>query len=164
MAVEKPKRNLPKSNVAKVFDVLVIALFAACLTYLALHWNQMPDQIPAHFGLDGEVDRYGSKAELLLLPLIGIALWIGLSVLEKYPHTFNYINLRADNIDVQYRYGMLFMNATKNISTLLMVFIMWQMNGIALGQIETLNMPVFIGILVLLFAVVGFYFVRVMKL
>ncbi|PIC63776.1 hypothetical protein CSV79_10070 [Sporosarcina sp. P13] len=164
MQVEKPKLDIPRSSVEKAFDVLVIALFAASLMYLVLQWNQLPDQIPAHFGANGEVDRYGSKFELLLLPIIGIILWIGLFILEKYPHTYNYFNLRPDNIETQYRYGVIFMNVTKNISTLLIIYIMWQMNAIALGRAESLNMPIFIGILVLLFASIGYYFYRVMKL
>ncbi|MDV6379091.1 DUF1648 domain-containing protein [Sporosarcina sp. GW1-11] len=164
MQVEKPKLDIPRSSVGKAFDVLVIALFAACLTHLFLQWNELPDQIPAHFGANGEVDRYGSKFELLLLPIIGIFLWVGLFMLEKYPHTYNYINLRPDNIETQYRYGVVFMNVTKNISTLLIIYIMWQMNLIALGQAESLNMPIFVSIMVLLFASIGYYFYRVMKL
>lgn len=33
----------------------------------------LPDTIPAHFGLGGEVDRWGSKYEALITPLITIA-------------------------------------------------------------------------------------------
>ncbi|MEK4023280.1 MULTISPECIES: DUF1648 domain-containing protein [Sporosarcina] len=164
METEKPKLNIPKPGFAKAFDVLTVALFAACLVYLLLHWNRLPDQIPAHFGANGEVDRWGSKFELFILPAIAIFLWIGLWVLEKYPHLYNYINLRPDNVEIQYRYGMVFMNVTKNMSTLLMVFIMWQLTDIALERTESLNMPIFIGILAVLFISIGYYFYRMMKL
>ena len=39
----------------------------------------LPDKIPAHYGADGNVDRFGSKYELLILPVLTIAmgfLWI----------------------------------------------------------------------------------------
>lgn len=164
MQTEKPKLDIEKLAVAKVFDVLVIALFAAALVYLFWYWNQLPDQIPAHFGVDGEVDRYGSRVELFLLPIIGIVMWLGMSLLEKYPHTYNYLNLRPDNVEVQYRYGMLFMNVIKNLSTLLFVFLIWQTTDIAMARIGSLNMPIFITLLVLLFGSVGFYVYKVMKL
>lgn len=164
MQTEKPKMNIAKPGMAKVFDILIIALFAACLLYLFLQWNQLPEQIPAHFGANGEVDRFGSKFELLLLPAIAVAMWIGLWFLEKYPHVYNYINLKPENVETQYRYGVIFMNVVKNISTLLFIFIMWQMTDIALGQTESLNMPIFIGIMVLLFSSMGYYLYRVMKL
>lgn len=164
MQTEKPELDIEKLAVAKVFDVLVVALFAAALVYLIVQWNQLPDEIPAHFGGDGEVDRYGSRAELLLLPVIGLIMWVGMSVLEKYPHTYNYINLRPDNKEIQYRYGILFMNVIKNLSTLLFVFLIWQMTDIAMARIDSLNMPIFITLLVLLFGSIGFYLYKVMKL
>ncbi|WP_303968677.1 DUF1648 domain-containing protein [Sporosarcina ureae] len=164
MEMKKPKLDIEKPAVAKVLDVLVIALFAAALVYLLLQWSQLPERIPAHFGADGEVDRYGNRVELLLLPIIGIAMWVGLGILEKYPHMYNYINLRPDNVEIHYRYGVLFMNVIKNISTLLFVFLIWQMTDIALAKIATLNMPIFIMILVLLFGSMGIYFYKAMKL
>ncbi len=164
MQTEKPELDIEKLAVAKVFDVLVVALFAAALVYLIVQWNQLPDEIPAHFGGDGEVDRYGSRAELLLLPVIGLIMWVGMSVLEKYPHTYNYINLRPDNKEIQYRYGVLFMNIIKNLSTLLFVFLIWQMTDIAMARIDSLNMSIFITLLVLLFGSIGFYIYKVMKL
>lgn len=164
MQTEKPKLDIEKLVVAKVFDVLVVALFAAALVYLILQWNQLPDQIPAHFGADGEVDRYGSRVELLLLPFIGVIMWAGMSLLEKYPHTYNYLNLRPHNVEIQYRYGVLFMNIIKNLSTLLFVFLIWQTVDIGLSRIPSLNMPIFVTLLVLLFGSIGFYIYKVMKL
>ena len=164
MQTEKPELDIEKLAVAKVFDVLVVALFAAALVYLIVQWNQLPDEIPAHFGGDGEVDRYGSRAELLLLPVIGLIMWVGMWLLEKYPHTYNYINLRPDNKEIQYRYGILFMNVIKNLSTLLFVFLIWQMTDIAMARIDSLNMSIFITLLVLLFGSIGFYIYKVMKL
>lgn len=164
MEMKKPKLDIEKPAVAKVFDVLVIALFAAALVYLLLQWSQLPDRIPAHFGADGDVDRYGSRLELLLLPIIGVVMWVGMWILEKYPHTYNYLNLRSDNVEIQYRYGVLFMNVIKNLSTLLFIFLIWQMTDIALARIATLNMPIFVTILVLLFGSMGIYFYKVLKL
>lgn len=164
METKKPKLDIEKPAVAKAFDVLVIALFAAALFYLVLQWGQLPDRIPAHFGADGEVDRYGSRMELLLLPIIGVVMWAGMWILEKYPHTYNYLNLRPDNVEIQYRYGVLFMNVIKNLSTLLFVFLIWQTTDIALAKIATLNMPIFVTILVLLFGSMGVYLFKVLKL
>lgn len=164
METKKPKLDIEKPAVAKAFDVLVIALFAAALVYLLVQWNQLPDRIPAHFGANGEVDRYGSRIELLLLPVIGVVMWAGLWILEKYPHTYNYLNLRPDNVEIQYRYGVLFMNVIKNLSTLLFVFLLWQSVDIALARIGSLNMPILITILALLFISMGVYIYKVLKL
>lgn len=164
METKKPKLDIEKPAIARVFDVLVAALFVAVLVYLLLQWSQLPGRIPAHFGVDGEVDRYGSKLELWLLPAIGVVMWIMMTWLEKYPHMFNYVNLRPDNLEIQYRYGVVFMNVVKNLSMLLFIFLIWQMIDIASAKIPSLNMPIFIAILGLLFGSMGVYFYKVLKL
>ena len=52
-----------------------IATILVCLPilYLSIQWNALPDSIPLHSNMKGEVDRWGSKLELLpftFLPLI----------------------------------------------------------------------------------------------
>ena len=44
--------------------------FPLILTVIALFF--LPDQIPAHYGADNQVTRWGSKYEALLLPLVTI--------------------------------------------------------------------------------------------
>ena len=44
--------------------------------YLAARFRRLPAEIPLHFGIDGQVDRWGSPAGLLLLPLLGLAFWL----------------------------------------------------------------------------------------
>ena len=38
--------------------------------YLAYVWNQLPAQVPLHYNIKGEVNRYGDKAELILIPIM----------------------------------------------------------------------------------------------
>ena len=38
--------------------------------YLAIVWNTIPETIAMHFNLKGEVDRYGSKNELIIMTLL----------------------------------------------------------------------------------------------
>lgn len=38
--------------------------------YLVLIWNKLPDTVPTHWGVNGEIDDYGSKNTLLILPFM----------------------------------------------------------------------------------------------
>ena len=38
--------------------------------YLAYIWNQLPEKVPMHWNIKGEIDRYGEKIELLLIPIL----------------------------------------------------------------------------------------------
>src|SRR5690625_7494445 len=72
------------------------------MVYLLFVWQSLPSEVPAHYNALGEVDRWGSKWEMLILPIIATVLWIGMTILEKYPHVYNYINLTEDNVRNQY--------------------------------------------------------------
>ena len=67
-------------------------LLAGMLVLAAMTWSQAPDQIPVHWGMNGEVDRYGGKFEgLLLLPLVAIGIYLLFLVLPKLdPGRANY--------------------------------------------------------------------------
>jgi uncharacterized membrane protein len=60
------------------------ALIALMILVGAIAWSGSPAQIPVHWNLQGQVDRYGGRFEgLLLLPLITVAVYLLLLLL---PH------------------------------------------------------------------------------
>ena len=38
--------------------------------YLAYLWNDLPSKVPMHWDLKGEIDRYGGKSELIIIPIL----------------------------------------------------------------------------------------------
>lgn len=53
----------------KLTNKLILAvLILSPLVYLALVWSSLPDEVPLHFGINGEPDRWGSKITLIYLP------------------------------------------------------------------------------------------------
>lgn len=38
--------------------------------YLAYIWNELPEKVPMHWNIKGEIDRYGEKLELLIIPFL----------------------------------------------------------------------------------------------
>ncbi len=59
--------------------LLVIAPFVA----LAILWNEIPDRIPNHWGLDGKPDGFGSRNSILTLPLLLIGLYAFFFIFPK---------------------------------------------------------------------------------
>lgn len=47
-------------------------------------WPVLPDKIPAHYGFDGNVTRFGSKYELLIMPIVTISIAFLWTLLEKH--------------------------------------------------------------------------------
>ena len=69
---------------AALFSAVVLLFLAAISAYA---WSQLPEgsEIPVHWGVDGEPDRYGGKAEgLLLMPGIAVGVSLLLYVIPKF--------------------------------------------------------------------------------
>ncbi|MDN7247010.1 DUF1648 domain-containing protein [Planococcus shenhongbingii] len=160
----QPKIDITKPRFALLLDAIAIITFAALLIYLFSQYGSLPDRVPGHYNGAGKVDRWGSKVELFFLPIIGAALWIFMFVMEKFPHTYNYLNLTEKNAEAQYRNGMLMMNVLKNEMILLFCFITYQNMQVASGNAEGLGtgfMPIFLG---LIFATISVFMVRMVRL
>ncbi len=55
-------------NLKKELPLLV--LVAIPFIYLGVIWNQLPDSVPMHWNIQGEIDRYGPKSQVWILPAI----------------------------------------------------------------------------------------------
>lgn len=51
-------------------EIPIIAIVLLPFIYLAMIWKDLPDQVPMHWNLQGEIDRYGHKSELLFIPFL----------------------------------------------------------------------------------------------
>lgn len=73
-------------------ELPLLAVIAAMWIAAALVWPGAPDRIPVHWGLHGEVDRYGGRAEgLLFLPAMATVLYLLLLFVPRLdPGRLNY--------------------------------------------------------------------------
>lgn len=70
---------------------------------LFAHYAALPDTIPIHYNAVGEVDNFGNKKSLFLLPTIATVIVLIFGYLSKLPHTFNYmVDITQDNAQKQY--------------------------------------------------------------
>lgn len=69
-------------NIKKELPLIAIVLLP--FLYLAYIWNQLPDKVPVHWNFKGEIDRYGDKAERILIPvLLPLLMYVIFSVVPK---------------------------------------------------------------------------------
>ena len=62
----------------------IIALILLSFVIAGVFLSLVPDVVPVHFGVDGNVDRWGSKYELLLLPAISLLGGVAMLLTGKY--------------------------------------------------------------------------------
>ena len=55
-------------NLKRELPILIIV--ALPFIYLGYIWNELPAKVPLHWNIHGEIDRYGDKIELLIVPFL----------------------------------------------------------------------------------------------
>lgn len=63
------------------------AILLAGIVYVAVRYAQLPAEIPSHYNFYGEIDGYGSRGTLWIMPIIGIlcdALMLAVSFFPRH--------------------------------------------------------------------------------
>ena len=55
-------------NLKKELPLIAIVLLP--FIYLVYLWNDLPSKVPMHWDLKGDIDRYGGKSELIIIPFL----------------------------------------------------------------------------------------------
>ena len=81
-------------------------LLATCI-WLAVKWKELPELVPMHYNFQGEIDRYGKKSELLIVPIFGWVLVLLLGVVSRFPKIWNTGGLVLTDENREYVYKRL---------------------------------------------------------
>ena len=87
---KRPVLDIPYSQLEIMAELVAGIGILFTVIMLVITWPQIPNTVPTHFGASGIADSWGSKMSLLLLPTIVIFLYVMLTVVSRFPHTFNY--------------------------------------------------------------------------
>lgn len=141
--MERPRIPILPTIADILLEVVGIVFIVLSLVYIAMHYQNLPSEIPVHFNFAGEANNFGSKNNLLLLPAIGIGIFIGMTVLSKYPYIFNYpVEVTRRNVIRQYRLATRLIRWIKLETAVLFGLIVFETVQVANGQ--TVFVPGFI--------------------
>ena len=79
--------------------------------------------IPLHINIYGEVDNYGSKWELFILPAIALLIYLLMWWLERNPQLYNFPNSKKHSRKEQEKIGVELISWLKVITVLMLVLI-----------------------------------------
>jgi uncharacterized membrane protein len=130
---ERPKLKIQLSPMDQALELLGWGVLLALWVWTGTSFSSLPDSIPTHFNVAGEADGFGRKASIVGLPLIATLLYIGLTVLNRVPHIFNFPTpVTPDNALRQYT------NATRMIRYLKLILVL-VFAGISYQTIQQAN-------------------------
>lgn len=130
----RPKIKIPKTKSEWIWDIAGFSLYFGSIIFLIFVWNELPKEVPAHYNASGEVDRWGSKWELLTLPGIGLFIIVLMQIFEKNPEMHNYPKrFNESNAKQFYLQSRKLINQLKNASLIIFALILFESISIALG-------------------------------
>lgn len=113
---ERPKLKVELTKSDKAVEVISWILLLSIWALTLTGYSKMPEIIPTHYNASGEADGFGQKITIFLLPVIATILFIGLTIANKYPHTFNYMtSITNENALTQYSNATRMMRYLKTI-------------------------------------------------
>jgi uncharacterized membrane protein len=65
-------------------EAVALALLLGMFVMLGLSWSELPERMPSHYNAAGEVDRWGSKDVVWILPIVGAALYLMMTVVSSF--------------------------------------------------------------------------------
>jgi len=161
---ERPKLKLELKTFDKTLEILGWTSILVIWVLTTTNYTNLPDTIPVHYNGAGQADGFGGKATILTLPLIATVLFIGLTILNKFPHIFNYpTNITPDNALRQYTNATRLIRYLKFIIVVIFGLIAFKTIQNANGQEDGLGiwfLPVTLG---LIFIPMIYYIVKSFK-
>ena len=73
-----------------IVSLIALAVLAWVTVDVFAGPRPLPGRIPTHFGLSGQPDAWGTPLWLLFLPLAACLLYLLMTLVARYPGSFNY--------------------------------------------------------------------------
>ena len=164
MIKDRPKIKIEDNGLDRFLKILAWAGWLLLILLPILYFNDLPDQIPRHYGIDGQADAWAGKNIIWTLPIIGTGLFFLLFYLSKNPHLHNYMKkVTEENAKELYTSSARLLNVLNVIIIYSFSYIAFQSMQDAIGEPSGLGswfLPVF---LILIFGVVGYFYVKSKK-
>ena len=148
---KRPKIKLKLNQTDSALEIIGWLSVFGIWTLTITNYFELPDTIPTHYNLTGKADGFGNKSNLFALPIISTIIFVGLSILNKYPHAFNYPSeITEENALHQYTNATRMMRVLKLVIVIIFGLIVFRtiqnVNGNADG-LGTWFLPLIMGII-----------------
>jgi len=160
----RPRLNIPLTRVELICELIAAAAFLGALAFLWAAWSSLPAQIPVHFNLSGQADRWGDRRNLFWEFATISGLYIGLSVLQRFPHIYNYpFELTPHNVHRQYLVARQLLAFVKAEVICFLALIEWHTVRVAGAQSPSPGAWFLLAMPICIFCTIAWYFVAASK-
>ena len=73
----------------RILGILAPVVLLGSIVFVLIRFPSLPERIPTHYNFAGEIDGYGGRFSLLLMPLIGLVMDASLVLVGRFPKSWN---------------------------------------------------------------------------
>jgi uncharacterized membrane protein len=156
--------KIERSTFDSVLDYLgwLILIFLWVMTVYS--YATLNTTIPTHFNASGRADAFGNKHTLFILPVLGTIIFTGLTILNRYPWTYNYLNYSKENAAEQYSYASKMIRSLKTAIILLFALVSLFSYLTAIGKTDGLGTWFLPFLLVVILIPQSYYIIKSLRL
>lgn len=160
---ERPRIRPEKEPIDVLLEIAGLVAVIVMVMITARSYSGLPDRIPTHFNGSGQPDGYGGKVTIWLLPGITIAMYAGLSLINRFPYIFNFpVNITEENAPRLYRHATRSIRILNLLLVMLFLYLTWETIALASGKSSGLGflftpVAIFVILIFLLYMIVRMY-------
>ncbi len=125
---DRPKLKIPLTPIDWMMEAAAAVVVIGLWTYVIMEYNSLPDQIPAHFDLEGNPTRYDTKNIIWLIPCMVTLMHVVITIVSSIPHKHNYlVEITEENAFAQYQLSARLTRTMKLSVALVFFMIVWEM-------------------------------------
>ncbi len=79
----------PTTRYQRIAGILAPLMLLGSIVYILILWHTLPEKIPTHYNFAGEIDGYGGRGSLLLMPIIGLLTDLTVAICARFPKSWN---------------------------------------------------------------------------
>lgn len=152
--------KIPRSPYDRFINVVGVCFLGGTTAWLLMAWEEIADCIPMHYDFRGHVDRMGGKGSLWMLVVVGWAMFLALSVIERFPQIWNTgVQVTPKNQERVYRTLKNMLGTLKLIIAVLFSYLVFQ--SAFGGDLPPYFLPLF---LLITLGSLAFFLVRLIRL
>ena len=126
MSNDRPRIKVPFEGFDVVLELISITLLILMWIYLIVEYPDLPKTVASHFNAEGQADGYSNKSYLWFIPIVSTVLYVGLFMINKFPHTHNYmVNITEENALKNYRFSTRIVRVVNTLTVIMFAYIIY---------------------------------------
>lgn len=81
---------MTQRHIKTATDIAAHIITATAIIYTIAAYPSLPDTVPVHYGITGEMDATGDKSTVWTPLIVLVVMHIGFGLLNRFPQIFNY--------------------------------------------------------------------------